>query len=185
MFRRECCLGQLRLQPLPALTYLDLSSQEPEESGELPEALTTMTSLRVAAHCARLTLQWTLHITVDAGCSPALPKRSNLPTSMLRVLMPPWQPVYSGCSNQMQQSFVVCHEHSCLTSCLPTWLHLACLCVQELDLSWNELRGLGRAWLGQMTELNLAGNLLTAVPPALVAATAMRQLHMHWQWQCR
>ena len=62
--------------------------------------------------------------------------------------------------------------------------------MQKLNLSWNELRGLGRAgdspaWLGHLTELDLVGNLLTAVPPALVAATALRQLHMFWQWQCR
>ena len=62
--------------------------------------------------------------------------------------------------------------------------------VQELNLSWNELRGLGRAgnsraWLGHLTKLDLAGNLLTEVPPGLVAATALRQLHMYWQWYGR
>jgi hypothetical protein len=38
---------QLQLPPLPALTYLDFAGQKLEGSAALPEALTTMTSLRV------------------------------------------------------------------------------------------------------------------------------------------
>lgn len=44
--RYDCRHGPLQLQPLPALTYLNFAWQKLEE---LPEALTTMTSLRVKA----------------------------------------------------------------------------------------------------------------------------------------
>jgi hypothetical protein len=48
---RGRCLGQLQLQPLPAVTYLDFGGQlydgDRKTAVPLPEALTTMTSLRV------------------------------------------------------------------------------------------------------------------------------------------
>ncbi len=91
------------------------------------------------------------------------------------------------CNHKVQQRFVVCHRRTRLSACLPRYLSVS---VQALNLSWNELRGLGRvgdspAWLGHLTELDLVGNLLTAVPPALVAATALQQLDMYWQWYGR
>ena len=44
--RYDCRHGPLQLQTLPALTYLNFTRQKLEE---MPEALTTMTSLRVTA----------------------------------------------------------------------------------------------------------------------------------------
>ena len=45
--RRESWHSQPQLQSLPALTYLNFARQKLD--GALPEALTTMTSLQVAA----------------------------------------------------------------------------------------------------------------------------------------
>ena len=61
-----------------------------------------------------------------------------------------------------------------------------CGCAQKLLLMDNNLKDLGKAgssrrWVGQLTELDLSNNLFRAVPPALTAATALRQLHMQRQ----
>ena len=78
------------MQPLPALTYLDLSNQEQEESSEPPEALTTMTSLRVTACCVHPTRQLKLRIfAMLAGHSPgpSAQQVANINVSCLTALM--------------------------------------------------------------------------------------------------
>jgi hypothetical protein len=47
---------QLRLPLLPALTCLNFAGQKLEGSAALPEALTTMTSLRVTCCCTSMTV---------------------------------------------------------------------------------------------------------------------------------
>lgn len=59
--------------------------------------------------------------------------------------------------------------------------------MQKLLLVCSNLRdhgtaGCHRGWVGQLTELHLTGNRLTAVPPVLAAATKLRQLHMQKQY---
>ena len=72
-------------------------------------------------------------------------------------------------------------EHSALQH-----TQTVCGCAQKLLLMDNNLQDLGtagssRGWLRQLTELDLSNNLFAAVPPALTAATALRQLHMQRQ----
>jgi hypothetical protein len=63
-------------------------------------------------------------------------------------------------------------------------------CMQKLLLAHNDLRGfLGAGcvpkWVRHLTELDLSGNCLSAVPWELAAATALRQLHMGQQYRDR
>jgi hypothetical protein len=74
-----------------------------------------------------------------------------------------------------------------------TYSHLAAINVtvlitQRLMLDGNDLHdfaaapGEDPAWLRHLTELDLSDNWLAGVPPALAAATSLRQLHIQHQW---